>query len=105
MPAAEVGIDALVAAGYAVLAPIRRGHNGNPGPYWEDLVPSPWGSPAMGPSCVAALAGECDDALAGLARLRAEPSVDGPGGDDRVVVRRRHGPARGRPGAPTSAPA
>src|SRR4051812_22279660 len=77
MPASEVGIRALVAAGYAVLAPIRRGHNGNPGPYWEDLVPSPWGSPAMGTELLAALDGECDDALAGLERLRAEPSVDG----------------------------
>ena len=48
MAAAEAGIAALVGAGYAVLAPIRRGHNGNPGPFWEDLVPSPWGSPEMG---------------------------------------------------------
>ena len=77
MPASEAGIRALVGAGYAVLAPIRRGHNGNPGPYWEDLVPSPWGSPAMGDELLIALAGECDDALAGLERLRAEPSVDG----------------------------
>lgn len=77
MAASEAGISALVAAGYAVLAPIRRGHNGNPGPYWEDLVTSPWGSPRMGDELVAALAGECDDALAGLERLRAEPSVDG----------------------------
>ena len=40
-------------------------------------MPSPWGSPAMGEELLAALAGECDDALAGLDRLRAEPSVDG----------------------------
>jgi dienelactone hydrolase len=77
MAASAAGIAALVGAGYAVLAPIRRGHNGNPGPYWEELVPSPWGSPAMGEELLVALGGECDDALAGLARLRAEPSVDG----------------------------
>ena len=31
----------------------------------------------MGDELLIALAGECDDALAGLERLRAEPSVDG----------------------------
>jgi dienelactone hydrolase len=76
MGAARPGISALVEAGYAVLAPVRRGHNGNPGPFWEDLVPSPWGSAEMGRELLVALDGECDDALAALAHLRADPRVD-----------------------------
>jgi carboxymethylenebutenolidase len=76
MAAAEAGIAALVGAGYAVLAPIRRGHNGNPGPCWEDLVPSPWGSPEMGEELLVALGGECDDVLAALDHLRADPRID-----------------------------
>ena len=79
---AEGGISALVDAGYAVLAPIRRGHNGNPGPFWESLVPSPWGCPAMGDELVVALDGECDDALAALDHMRGDPLVDA----DRVAM-------------------
>ena len=61
MAEAKIGLLELVEMGYAVFAPIRRGHNGNPGPFWETLVSEPWGSEAMGPQLVAALAGECDD--------------------------------------------
>ena len=38
MAEAKFGLLELVGMGYAVFAPIRRGHNGNPGPFWEDLV-------------------------------------------------------------------
>ena len=82
LAASGVGISALVDAGYAVLAPIRRGHNGNPGPFWESLVRSPWGSPAMGDELVVALDDECDDAVAALDHLRSDPRVDA----DRVAM-------------------
>ena len=49
MAEAKIGLLELVGMGYAVFAPIRRGHNGNPGPFWETLVTEPWGSAAMGP--------------------------------------------------------
>jgi dienelactone hydrolase len=58
------------------MAAIRRGHNGNPGTWWEDLVTSPWGSAAMGRQLVTALMAECDDAVAALEHLRADPRVD-----------------------------
>ena len=82
LPAAKPGIETLVAMGYAVFVAIRRGHNRNPGPFWESLVTAPWGSPEMGPQLVAALAGECDDAVAALEWLRAHPQVD----PDRVAM-------------------
>jgi dienelactone hydrolase len=76
MAAAKGGAQALVDMGYAVFVPLRRGHNGNPGPFWETLVTDPWGSEAMGPQLVAALSGECDDALAALAWMKGQPNVD-----------------------------
>jgi dipeptidyl aminopeptidase/acylaminoacyl peptidase len=69
-------------AGYAVFAPIRRGHDGNPGRFWEDAVSSPWGSPEMGRELVGALADECDDAVAALEHLRRDPGVDA----DRIAM-------------------
>jgi dienelactone hydrolase len=76
MPAAKGGARALVEMGYAVFLAVRRGHNGNPGPFWEDLVTDPWGSEAMGSQLVTALAGECDDVLAALEWMRQKPEVD-----------------------------
>jgi dienelactone hydrolase len=76
MPAAKAGVLALVEMGYAVFIALRRGHNGNPGPYWESLVTEPWGSAAMGPQLVAALADECDDSLAALEWLKQRSNVD-----------------------------
>ena len=48
MPAAKAGAEALVGMGYAVFLAVRRGHSGNPGPFWDDLVTNPWGSEATG---------------------------------------------------------
>jgi dienelactone hydrolase len=76
MAAARPSIEQLVAMGYAVFAPVRRGHNGSPGPFWESLVTAAWGSTDMGVQLVDALDAECDDALAGLAWLRDHPHVD-----------------------------
>jgi dienelactone hydrolase len=76
LPGAKAGVLALVEMGYAVSVPVRRGHNGNPGPYWETLVTEPWGSEAMGPQLVEALSGECDDAIAALQWLKDQPAVD-----------------------------
>ena len=76
LPAAKPGIEALVAMGHAVFVAIRRGHNNNPGPFWESLITAPWGSPEMGPQLTAALAGECDAAVAALTWLRAHALVD-----------------------------
>jgi carboxymethylenebutenolidase len=75
LPGAKGGVLALVGMGYAVFLPIRRGHNGNPGPFWETLITDPWGSEAMGPQLVAALNGECDDALAALQWFKQHPKV------------------------------
>ena len=69
-------MSALVDAGYVVMAAVRRGHNGNPGAYWRDLVPSAWGSPAMGSELVAALTAEYDDVVAALGHIRADSRVD-----------------------------
>ncbi len=82
LPAAKPAIDSVVAMGYAVFIAIRRGHNHNPGPFWETLVPSPWGTPAMGAELVAALGAECDDAIAGLEWMRVHTLVD----PDRVAM-------------------
>lgn len=82
LPAAKPAIESLVAMGYAVFSPIRRGHNRNPGPFWEALVTSPWGSPEMGGELVAALRAECDDAIAALEWTRVHPMVD----PDRVAM-------------------
>ena len=76
LAAAKPSIEALVAMGYAVFVAIRRGHNNNPGPLWESLITAPWGSPQMGPQLTAALAGECDDAVASLTWLRAQALID-----------------------------
>src|SRR4029078_12324015 len=82
MAEAKIGLLELVDMGYAVFAPIRRGHNGNPGLFWETLISEPWGSAAMGPQLVAALAGECDDTLAALEWIKGQAIVD----PDRVRV-------------------
>jgi dienelactone hydrolase len=76
MAEAKIGLLELVDMGYAVFAPIRRGHNGNPGPFWENLISEPWGSAAMGPQLVTALAGECDDTLAALEWIKGQAIVD-----------------------------
>jgi dienelactone hydrolase len=76
MAEAKIGLLELVEMGYAVFAPIRRGHNGNPGPFWENLISEPWGSAAMGPQLVTALAGECDDTLAALEWIKGQAIVD-----------------------------
>ena len=76
MSAAKTGASALVDMGYAVFLAIRRGHNGNPGPFWETLVTDPWGSEAMGPQLVDALTSECDDVIAALEWLQQQPEVD-----------------------------
>jgi dienelactone hydrolase len=76
LAAARPGVEALVAMGYAVFVAVRRGHNGNPGPYWESLITAPWGTPEMGSQLVSALSDECDDAVAALEWLRTAPSVD-----------------------------
>ena len=76
LPAAKAGVLALVQMGYAVFVPIRRGHNGNPGPYWETLITEPWGSAAMGPQLLVALSGECDDAIASLHWMKQRAGVD-----------------------------
>ena len=76
LPAAKPGVLALAEMGYAVFVPVRRGHNGNPGPYWESLVTEPWGSEAMGSQLLDALSGECDDALASLRWMKEQASVD-----------------------------
>ncbi|GAA0915946.1 hypothetical protein GCM10009558_025370 [Virgisporangium aurantiacum] len=81
-PASLPGLQVLVALGYAVFAPIRRGHNDEPGPYWLDLVPAPWGSPEMGRQLVAALRGELVDVLAAVDWVAARPEVDA----GRIVV-------------------
>ena len=73
MAAAAAGMSALVDAGYVVMAAVRRGHNGNPGAVLADLVPSAWGSPAMGTELVAALTAEYDDVVAALGHIRATP--------------------------------
>src|SRR5262245_9258237 len=46
--AARRGAEALLEMGYAVMLPVRRGHNGAPGTLWKAQVSAPWGSPAMG---------------------------------------------------------
>ena len=75
MAEAKLGLLELVGMGYAVFVPIRRGHNGNPGPFWETLVTEPWGSEAMGPQLVSALARECDDTLAALEWIKDQAIV------------------------------
>jgi dienelactone hydrolase len=82
LAAAKPAIESLVTMGYAVFAPIRRGHNRNPGPFWETLIRSPWGSPEMGAELVAALEGECDDGVAALEWMRGKAQVDA----DRVAI-------------------
>ncbi len=72
MPAAKAGAEALVGMGYAVFLAVRRGHSGNPGPFWDDLVTNPWGSEAMGTQLMAALA----DFRAGISF--AGPSITWP---------------------------
>jgi len=79
---AYAGIQALCSLGYAVFAPVRRGHNDEPGPYWLDQVPAPWGSPEMGTQLVAALRAELIDVLAAVEWVTAQPAVDA----DRVAV-------------------
>ena len=81
-PASLPGLQMFLALGYAVFAPIRRGHNDEPGPYWLDLVPAPWGSPEMGRQLVAALRGELVDVLAAVDWVAARPEVDA----GRIVV-------------------
>jgi dienelactone hydrolase len=76
LAAARPAAEALVRMGYAVYLAVRRGHNGAPGPFWESLVSARWGSPEMGRQLVAALSGECDDAVAALECLKANPLVD-----------------------------
>jgi len=75
-PASLVGLQVLLGLGYAVFAPIRRGHNEEPGPYWLDLVPAPWGSPEMGRQLVTALRAELVDVLAAVEWVAARPGVD-----------------------------
>ena len=74
MAAGIVALGTLAGAGSARAQSFPP--NGNPGPFWEDLVPSPGGSEEMGRELLVALDGECDDALAALAHLRADPRVD-----------------------------
>lgn len=75
-PASLPALQVLVGLGYAVFAPIRRGHNGEPGPYWLDQVPAPWGSPEMGHQLVAALRADLVDVLAAVDWVAAQPTVD-----------------------------
>jgi len=77
-----------------VLAPIRRGHNGNPGPCWEDLVPSLWGSPEMGAELLVALDGESGLDLAHAFHPDAITlDIDMPGMDGWAVLDRlKHHP-------------
>ena len=75
-PASLPSLQVLLGLGYAVFAPIRRGHNEEPGPYWLDLVPAPWGSPEMGLQLVAALRAELVDVLAAVEWVAAQPGVD-----------------------------
>jgi len=82
MAAARTSIEMLVGSGFAVFAPIRRGHNGSDGPFWQTLVTHPWGSAEMGPQLVEALDSESDDAIAALEWMRAHPRVD----SDRIVI-------------------
>ena len=76
MGAARRGAEALLEMGYAVMLPVRRGHNGAPGTFWEARVTAPWGSPAMGPQLVDALEDECDDVMAALDWIKQRPGVD-----------------------------
>jgi dienelactone hydrolase len=76
LPLSKPGILALRELGYAVFAPIRRGHNEQPGTYWLDLVGAPWGSAEMGDQLVAALRAELTDVMAALAWVTAQPMVD-----------------------------
>ncbi len=66
------GLDALVDAGFALAAPVRRGHNAQPGVYWEDRVTAEWGSDEMGAQLVAALHDESRDVVAAYQALRSE---------------------------------
>jgi carboxymethylenebutenolidase len=69
------GVQALVALGYAVFLPVRRGHSGQPGPFWLDRITNPWGSPEMGEQLVAALRDELRDVLAAVRWTVARPEV------------------------------
>jgi carboxymethylenebutenolidase len=80
-PGSRAGADALVRMGYAVFLAVRRGYNGNPGPYWLDRVmaaidPAGLLFATMGQELVTALSDECADTLAALDWLKAQPQVD-----------------------------
>jgi dienelactone hydrolase len=76
LPMSMPGVQALHELGYATFVPVRRGHNDQPGTFWLDRVPAPWGSPEMGDQLVAALRAELRDVLAAVAWVAAQPSVD-----------------------------
>ena len=75
------GIRELAGLGYAIFCPMRRGHNGNPGPFWSDLVT---GEPdegetmyhAVGRQLVTTLEAESDDVLAAADWLGRQPEID-----------------------------
>lgn len=82
VPEVITGLEELVRLGYAVLAPMRRGHNGNPGPFWGDLVTGePDGDETMyhaiGRQLVSTLRAESDDVLAAAGWLARQPEIDG----------------------------
>lgn len=82
VPEVITGLKELVRLGYAVLSPMRRGHNGNPGPFWSNLVT---GEPdegetmyhAVGRQLVSTLTAESDDVLAAADWLERQPEIDG----------------------------
>lgn len=76
LPLSMPGVLALRDLGYATFLPVRRGHNEQPGPFWLDRVPAPWGSPEMGDQLMVALRDELRDVLAAVRWLAAHPLVD-----------------------------
>jgi hypothetical protein len=64
LPLSMPGVLALRDLGYAVFAAVRRGHNEQPGVFWQDRVTAAWGSAEMGPQLVGALRDELRDVRA-----------------------------------------
>ena len=76
LPASMPGVRALPELGYAVFLAVRRGHNGQPGTFWEDRVTAAWGSPQMNEQLMAALRDELRDVRAAVGWVADRPEVD-----------------------------
>jgi dienelactone hydrolase len=76
LPLSMPGVRALPELGYAAFLAIRRGHNGQPGTFWEDRVTAAWGGPEMNEQLMAALLDELRDVRAAVGWVVDRPEVD-----------------------------